>query len=108
MPRAGMLLPHVRQALYFISFTEPCMSMLHVTMQSSPSRSRQSCGSLASTGTVTLPESVEMVMPGDNVTASFELITPVALEPGLRFAVRGGQPHSRRRRGDKGVVSTGL
>lgn len=42
------------------------------------------------TGTVTLPESVEMVMPGDNVTASFELITPVALEPGLRFAVREG------------------
>jgi translation elongation factor EF-Tu-like GTPase len=44
----------------------------------------------ASTGTVTLPESVEMVMPGDNVTANFELITPVALEPGLRFAVREG------------------
>jgi elongation factor Tu len=43
-----------------------------------------------STGTVTLPESVEMVMPGDNVTASFDLITPVALEPGLRFAVREG------------------
>ena len=42
------------------------------------------------TGTVTLPESVEMVMPGDNVTANFELITPVALEPGLRFAVREG------------------
>ena len=41
-------------------------------------------------GTVTLPEGLEMVMPGDNVTAHFELITPVALEPGLRFAVREG------------------
>lgn len=42
------------------------------------------------TGTVTLPEGVEMVMPGDNVTATFELLHPVALEPGLRFAVREG------------------
>ena len=39
---------------------------------------------------MTLPEGLEMVMPGDNVTAHFELITPVALEPGLRFAVREG------------------
>ncbi len=41
-------------------------------------------------GTVTLPEGVEMVMPGDNVTAKFELISPVAMEPGLRFAMREG------------------
>lgn len=41
-------------------------------------------------GTVTLPEGLEMVMPGDNVTVSTELLTPVALEPGLRFAVREG------------------
>ncbi|CAL5226193.1 g9028 [Coccomyxa viridis] len=42
------------------------------------------------TGTVTLPEGIEMVMPGDNVTANFELISPVAMEPGLRFAMREG------------------
>lgn len=41
-------------------------------------------------GTVTLPEGLEMVMPGDNVTVATELLTPVALEPGLRFAVREG------------------
>lgn len=41
-------------------------------------------------GSVTLPAGIEMVMPGDNVSAQFELITPVALEPGLRFAVREG------------------
>ena len=41
-------------------------------------------------GTVTLPEGIEMVMPGDNVTADFELIAPVAMEPGLRFALREG------------------
>ena len=40
------------------------------------------------TGKVTLPEGVEMVMPGDNVSANFELITPVAMEQGLRFAIR--------------------
>lgn len=42
------------------------------------------------TGTVTLPDGLEMVMPGDNVTVTTELLTPVALEPGLRFAVREG------------------
>ncbi|XP_076917809.1 elongation factor Tu, mitochondrial-like [Bidens hawaiensis] len=42
------------------------------------------------TGKVELPEDVKMVMPGDNVTASFELITPVVLEPGQRFALREG------------------
>ena len=44
------------------------------------------------TGEVTLPEGTEMVMPGDNVKMSVKLITPVALEEGLRFAIReGGQ-----------------
>mgnify|MGYP000259448355 CR=1 FL=1 len=42
------------------------------------------------TGVVTLPEGVEMVMPGDNVTISVELITNVALEKELRFAIREG------------------
>ncbi|XP_076884840.1 elongation factor Tu, mitochondrial-like [Bidens hawaiensis] len=42
------------------------------------------------TGKVELPEDVKMVMPGDNVTAAFELITPVVLEPGQRFALREG------------------
>ena len=42
------------------------------------------------TGVSTLPEGVEMVMPGDNVTVDVELITPVALETGLRFAIREG------------------
>ena len=42
------------------------------------------------TGTVTLQEGVEMVMPGDNVTIDVELITPVAMEEGMRFAIREG------------------
>ncbi len=42
------------------------------------------------TGVVTLPEGVEMVMPGDNVTFQVELITPIALEKELRFAIREG------------------
>ena len=42
------------------------------------------------TGVAALPEGVEMVMPGDNVSISVELITPVALEKGLRFAIREG------------------
>lgn len=42
------------------------------------------------TGKVELPENVKMVMPGDNVTAVFELIVPVPLEPGQRFALREG------------------
>nr|XP_043619451.1 elongation factor Tu, mitochondrial-like [Erigeron canadensis] len=42
------------------------------------------------TGKVELPENVKMVMPGDNVTAAFELITPVVLEQGQRFALREG------------------
>jgi elongation factor Tu len=42
------------------------------------------------TGVVSLPEGVEMVMPGDNVRLSIELIQPVALEEGVRFAIREG------------------
>ncbi|HEX9764381.1 MAG TPA: elongation factor Tu, partial [Candidatus Acidoferrales bacterium] len=42
------------------------------------------------TGSVTLPAGVEMVMPGDNVNMAVELITPVAIEKGLRFAIREG------------------
>ena len=42
------------------------------------------------TGTVKLPEGVEMVMPGDNVSVEIELHTPVAMEKGLRFAIREG------------------
>src|SRR5213083_76009 len=42
------------------------------------------------TGDVKLPDGVEMVMPGDNVSAEISLITPVALEKGLRFAIREG------------------
>jgi len=42
------------------------------------------------TGSCTLPEGVEMVMPGDNIQMEIELITPVAIEPGLRFAIREG------------------
>jgi len=42
------------------------------------------------TGEITLPEGVEMVMPGDNVTINVELITPVACDLGLRFAIREG------------------
>lgn len=42
------------------------------------------------TGVVNLPEGVEMCMPGDNVTMEIELITPIAIEEGLRFAIREG------------------
>jgi elongation factor Tu len=42
------------------------------------------------TGILTLPEGIEMVMPGDNVTISAELITPIAMEKELRFAIREG------------------
>ncbi len=42
------------------------------------------------TGSVELPEGVEMVMPGDNTKMTIELITPIAMEEGLRFAVREG------------------
>jgi elongation factor Tu len=42
------------------------------------------------TGTISLPEGTEMCMPGDNVEMSVELITPIAIEEGLRFAIREG------------------
>jgi len=42
------------------------------------------------TGSVTLPAGVEMVMPGDNVNMNIELITPIAIEKGLKFAIREG------------------
>ena len=42
------------------------------------------------TGNITLPDGVEMVMPGDNVNLDVELITPVALEQGSKFAIREG------------------
>jgi elongation factor Tu len=42
------------------------------------------------TGSITLPEGIEMVMPGDNIEMEIELIVPVAIEDGLRFAIREG------------------
>jgi elongation factor Tu len=42
------------------------------------------------TGAVELPEGVEMVMPGDNVKVEVKLINPIAMEDGLRFAIREG------------------
>ena len=42
------------------------------------------------TGSITLPEGVEMVMPGDNIKMDVKLITPIAMEEGLRFAIREG------------------
>jgi elongation factor Tu len=42
------------------------------------------------TGVATLPEGVEMVMPGDNIKIDIALITPIAIEEGLRFAIREG------------------
>jgi elongation factor Tu len=42
------------------------------------------------TGNIQLPEGTEMVMPGDNITMDVDLIQPIAIEPGLRFAIREG------------------
>jgi elongation factor Tu len=42
------------------------------------------------TGNIKLPEGVEMVMPGDNIDMEIKLITPIAIETGLRFAIREG------------------
>jgi elongation factor Tu len=42
------------------------------------------------TGSANLPEGVEMVMPGDNIEMTVELIAPIAMEDGLRFAIREG------------------
>jgi elongation factor Tu len=42
------------------------------------------------TGVANLPTGVEMVMPGDNITMEIQLISPIAMEEGLRFAIREG------------------
>ena len=42
------------------------------------------------TGTIALPAGTEMVMPGDNIDMTIELINPIAIEKGLRFAIREG------------------
>ena len=42
------------------------------------------------TGSIDLPEGVEMVMPGDNIAMTIKLINPIAMEEGLRFAIREG------------------
>jgi len=42
------------------------------------------------TGTVHLPEGTEMVIPGDNISMEIELIAPIAMDEGLRFAIREG------------------
>jgi elongation factor Tu len=42
------------------------------------------------TGVANLPEGTEMVMPGDNIAMTVELIQPIAMEAGLRFAIREG------------------
>jgi len=42
------------------------------------------------TGSIELPEGVEMVMPGDTISINAELITPVAMDKGLKFAIREG------------------
>ena len=42
------------------------------------------------TGVATLPEGTEMVMPGDNITMEVELLVPIAMDEGLRFAIREG------------------
>ncbi|EJN8561759.1 elongation factor Tu, partial [Vibrio alginolyticus] len=42
------------------------------------------------TGDIQLPDGVEMVMPGDNVQMTVELIAPIAMDEGLRFAIREG------------------
>ncbi|MCI8276646.1 MAG: elongation factor Tu, partial [Clostridia bacterium] len=42
------------------------------------------------TGVIDLPAGTEMVMPGDNIAMTIELITPIAIEKGLRFAIREG------------------
>ena len=50
------------------------------------------------TGSVELPAGVEMVMPGDNVQMTIELITPIAMDEGLRLRHPRGRPHGGRRR----------
>ena len=50
------------------------------------------------TGAIELPEGKEMVMPGDNVSITVKLIAPIAMEEGLRFAIREGGSYRWRRR----------
>ena len=53
------------------------------------------------TGSVILPEGTEMVMPGDNISMEVELIAPIAMDDGLRFAIREGDEQW-----DAGVVAS--
>ena len=53
------------------------------------------------TGTAELPDGVEMVMPGDNVTIDVNLLTPIAMDKGLRFAIPRGRAHGRGRHGHR-------
>ena len=62
-----------------------------VTRRSSPTTARSFYFRTTDvTGVVSLPEGTEMVMPGDNVSVEVELIVPIAMEEGLRFAIREG------------------
>ena len=63
---------------------------LYRRLQTVTQMARLSAKSCCPAGSVTLPQGTEMVMPGDNITATFELISPVAMDPGLRFALREG------------------
>ncbi len=62
------------------------------------------------TGNCELPEGVEMVMPGDNIKMVVTLIAPIAMEDGLRFAIREGGTYRWRRRGcqDHRIISVDL
>ena len=60
------------------------------------------------TGVAKLPEGVEMVMPGDNVTMEIELITPVAMEKGAALRDPRRRPHGRRRHGHRDPASSAV
>ena len=61
------------------------------TRRSSPSTARSSTSASTDvTGEITLPEGQEMVMPGDNTQMTVQLIQPIAMDEGARFAVREG------------------
>lgn len=51
---------------------------------------RHACRTADVTGTITLEDDVNMCMPGDNISADFQLITPIPLQQGLKFAIREG------------------
>ena len=61
-----------------------------MTMMPAPDSPAHSAGTTDVPGIVTLTPGVELVMPGDNVTVTGELISPIAMDQGLRFAVREG------------------